>query len=165
MTALYDIAAEYRDAASKLADLDLDAQTVADTLEGLSGDLEVKAQNVAFFARNLEATAAAIKQAEADMAARRKSLEKRAEGLRQYIFTSMQVAGIEQIECPHFRMSIRDNPAAVEIYEPGLIPVEFMTKPEPPAPAHDKKAIADAIKAGREVAGAKLTQGKRLEIK
>lgn len=165
MTALYDIAAEYRDAAHKLADLDLDAQTVADTLEGLAGELEVKVQNVAFFARNLESTAAAIKQAEDNMAARRKSLEKRAEGLRQYIFTSMQVAGIEKIECPHFRMSIKSNPAAVEIYEPGLIPVEFMTKPEPPAPAPDKKAIADAIKAGREVAGAKLTQGKRLEIK
>ena len=69
MTALYEIAAEYRDAATKLAELDLDAQTVADTLEGLSGDLETKAQNVAFFVRNLEATAAAIKQAEADMAA------------------------------------------------------------------------------------------------
>lgn len=165
MTALYDIAAEYREAADKLADLDLDPQTVADTLEGLSGELEVKAQNVAFFARNLEATASAIKQAEADMAARRKSLEKRAEGLRQYIFTSMQVAGIEQIECPHFRLSIKKNPAAVDIYEPGLVPAEFMTTPVAPDPAPDKKAIADAIRAGREVAGAKLTQGARLEIK
>lgn len=165
MTALYNIAAEYRGAALKLADMDLDAQTIADTLEGLSGELEVKAQNVAFFARNLEATAAAIKQAEADMAARRKSLESRADGLRRYIFESMKVAGIEQIECPHFRMSIRNNPGAVDIFEPGLLPAEFMETPEPPPPTANKKAIAEAIKAGREVPGARMVKGQRLEIK
>lgn len=37
MTALYLIAAEYRNAAEQLANLDLDPQTVADTLEGMSG--------------------------------------------------------------------------------------------------------------------------------
>jgi len=165
MTALYNIAAEYRDAALKLADMDLDAQTIADTLEGLSGDMEVKAQNVAYFARNLEATAAAIKQAEAEMAARRKSLENRAEGLRQYIFTSMKVAGIQQIECPHFRLSIKNNPGSVDIYEPDLVPAEFMVQPDTPPPAANKKAIGEAIKAGREVPGARLTKGQRLEIK
>ena len=84
MTSLYDIAAEYRQTADKLADLDLDEQTIADTLEGMSGALEVKAQNVVMFARNLEATATAIKEAETAMAARRKAIENRAAGLRRY---------------------------------------------------------------------------------
>ena len=165
MTALYEIAAEYRDAATKLAELDLDAQTIADTLEGLSGDLETKAQNVAFFVRNLEATAAAIKQAEADMAARRKAMENRADSLKRYIFESMTVAGIEKIECPHFRLAIKNNPAAVEIFEPGLLPASFMRTPEPPPPAPDKTAIKEAMKAGQDVPGARLTSGQRLEIK
>jgi len=165
MTALYEIAAEYRDAATKLAELDLDAQTVADTLEGLSGDLETKAQNVAFFVRNLEATAAAIKQAEADMAARRKAMENRADGLKRYIFESMTVAGIEKIECPHFRLAIKNNPAAVDVFEPGLVPASFMRTPEPPPPALDKTAIKEALKAGQDVPGARLTSGQRLEIK
>jgi hypothetical protein len=165
MTALYEIAAEYRDAATKLAELDLDAQTIADTLEGLSGDLETKAQNVAFFVRNLEATAAAIKQAEADMAARRKAMENRADGLKRYIFESMTVAGIEKIECPHFRLAIKNNPAAVDVFEPGLVPASFMRTPEPPPPAPDKTAIKEALKAGQDVPGARLTSGRRLEIK
>lgn len=165
MTALYEIAAEYRDAATKLAELDLDAQTIADTLEGLSGDLETKAQNVAFFVRNLEATAAAIKQAEADMAARRKAMENRADGLKRYIFESMTVAGIEKIECPHFRLAIKNNPAAVDVFEPGLVPASFMRTPEPPPPALDKTAIKEALKAGQDVPGARLTSGQRLEIK
>lgn len=165
MTALYEIAAEYRDAANKLAELDLDAQTIADTLEGLSGDLETKAQNVAFFVRNLEATAAAIKQAEADMAARRKAMENRADSLKRYIFESMTVAGIEKIECPHFRLAIKNNPAAVDVFEPGLVPASFMRTPEPPPPAPDKTAIKEALKAGQDVPGARLTSGQRLEIK
>lgn len=165
MTALYEIAAEYRDAATKLAELDLDAQTIADTLEGLSGDLETKAQNVAFFVRNLEATAAAIKQAEADMAARRKAMENRADSLKRYIFESMTVAGIEKIECPHFRLAIKNNPAAVDVFEPGLVPASFMRTPEPPPPAPDKTAIKEALKAGQDVPGARLTSGQRLEIK
>jgi len=120
---------------------------------------------VAFFVRNLEATAAAIKQAEADMAARRKAMENRADGLKRYIFESMTVAGIEKIECPHFRLAIKNNPAAVEIFEPGLVPASFMRTPEPPPPAPDKTAIKEALKAGQDVPGARLTSGQRLEIK
>ena len=78
MTALYLLAEEYRAAAEKLADLDLDEQTVADTLESLAGSVEVKATNVAAFARNLEALADQIDEAERSMAARRKALTRRA---------------------------------------------------------------------------------------
>lgn len=165
MTALFDIAREYREAADKLADLDLPPEAIEDTLESLSGDLEAKAQNTAFVIRNLEASAAAIKEAEAQMAARRKAIENRAARVRDYLLANMMVAGIQKIECPYFRMSVRDNPPAVEIYEPGLIPAEYMRQPEPPPPSPDKTAIKEALRAGVDVPGCKLTIGKRLEIK
>ena len=85
MTALYELAHDYRNAADKLADLDLDPQTIEDTLESLSGDLEVKATNTAMLIRNLEASAAAIGDAEAQMAARRKALENRAKRIKDYV--------------------------------------------------------------------------------
>ena len=165
MTSLYDIAAEYRQTADKLADLDLDEQTIADTLEGMSGALEVKAQNVVMFARNLEATATAIKEAETAMAARRKAIEHRAAGLRRYALSAMQVAGVQSIECPYFKLSVRKNPPAVEVFDAAQIPAQFMRTPEPPPPAPDKKAITEAIKAGREVPGARLVSGERLEVR
>lgn len=165
MTSLYDIAAEYRQAADKLADLDLDEQTIADTLEGMSGALEVKAQNVVLFARNLEATAAAIKDAEAAMAARRKAMESRAASLRRYALSAMQVAGVQSIECPYFKLTVRKNPPAVEVFDAAQIPAQFMRTPEPPPPAPDKKAITEAIKAGQEVPGARLVSGERLEVR
>ena len=164
-TALYILANEYLSAAQQLADLDLDAQTVADTLEGLSGDLEVKATNVAMFARNLEATAEAIKGAEAQMALRRKAIENRAASVREYLKAQMERTGISEIASPHFKLAIRKNPAAVVIDAASQIPAEFMRQPEPPPPAPDKKAIAAAIKAGKEVPGAHTEQSTRLEIK
>lgn len=162
---LYEIATQYRADLDKLAELDLDDQTLTDTLDGMGGELEVKAQSVACFIRNLEATAAQIKEAEAQMAARRKALENRAGRIKDYLLASMMVAGVQKVECPLFRLSVRDNPAAVEVYEPELIPAEFMRQPEPPPPAPDKAAIKEAMKAGREVPGCRLTQGKRLEIR
>lgn len=165
MSQLFVLAQDYRAAADKLADLDLDEQTIADTLESLSGDLEAKATATAMVCRNMQALAVSIKDAEQAMAARRKALEARAERLTAYLLGSMQHAGIQKIECPHFTLAVRQNPAAVTINEPGLIPVEFMRQPEPPPPAPDKKAIGEAMKAGREVPGAHLSRGVRLEVK
>ena len=165
MTALYILADEYRAAAAALADLELDEQTVADTLEGLSGDLEVKATNVAMFARNLESTAAAIKAAEADMAERRKRIERRADGLRSYLMRCMDAAAITAIESPHFRLAIRANPAAVDVFDAAQIPADYWRQPAPPPPAPDKTLIKAALKDGFDVPGARLVHGQRLEIK
>lgn len=163
--ALYLLADEYLVNLRTLADLDLDEQTVTDTLEGLSGDLEVKATNVAAFARNLEASADAIKNAEAAMASRRRSIEKRAERMRAYLKDNMERVGILKIESPQFCLSIKKNPPAVHVEAPELVPAEFMKIQPPPPPMLDKKAVGDALKAGNDVPGCRLEQGTRLEIK
>jgi hypothetical protein len=162
---LYTVAAEHRQMVERLMDAQDDAQTIADTIEAESYPLEVKAQNVAYAVRNLEAAATAIKDAEKQMADRRKSIENRAMHVKEYLKTCMEVAGVKKIDCPHFALTIKNNPPSVDVFEPGLIPAEFMRQPEPPPPAIDKKAIAEAIKAGREVPGAMLAQGTRLDIR
>lgn len=165
LPALYVLADDYRAAAEKLADLDLPPDVVADTLESMAGDIQVKATNVAMFARNLESMAEQIKAAEAQMAERRKSIEKRAAGIREYLHGCMERSGITKIECPYFKIAIRDNPASVVIDDERAIPAEFMRQPEPPPPSPDKRAIAESIKAGRDVPGAHLTRTQRLDIR
>lgn len=162
---LYAISQEYRALVDHLMDTQTDEQAIADTLEAESYPLEVKAQNVAYAIKNLEATADAIYDAEKEMAERRKAIEKRAANLREYTKTCMEIAQVQKIECLHFALTIKKNPASVDIFEQALIPAKFMRQPEPPPPAPDKKAIAEAIKAGEEVPGAILTQGSRLDIK
>jgi hypothetical protein len=70
---LYEISAEFRAMVEHLTNCQDDAQAVADTIEAEAYPLQLKAQNVAYAIRNLEASAAAIKEAEQQMAERRKA--------------------------------------------------------------------------------------------
>lgn len=162
---LYEIVAQYRTDLAKLEELDLDEQTVADTLESLGGELEVKATNVAMFVRGLESTAAAIKDAESMMAARRKAIENRAKRVRQYLLDNMQAAGISKINHPMLALSIAKNPPSVDIFDEAQIPDAYRTDPPPPPRVPDKALIKQAISDGFDVPGARIVQGVSLRIK
>ena len=164
-TSLYDLAAEYQAASDKLHDSELDDQTIADTLEGMAGAIEVKAQNVAFVIRNTEAMAEQIKQAEEAMQKRRKAMENHAARLRAYLLANMQTTGITKIEgCAYFNISLRNNPESVVIDAESQLPEQFM-RVVPATYSPDKTAIKEAIKAGQEVPGAHLTRTQSLSIK
>ena len=162
--ALYEIAREFRADADKLADLDLDPQTLIDTIEGMSGDLETKVQNTLFVARNLEVTAEAIRYAAATMEGRAKAIENRAIELRRRVLEAMKFTGIHKIEGPYFKLTIQNNTPAVDVFELGMIPAKFMTKPKTPDPVPDKRAIAIEFKAGKDVPGCRMTAGQRLVV-
>ncbi len=164
MTALFMIAAEYRDAATKLADLDLPPEVVADTLDSLSGDLEVKAQCVAHMVRKFESDALAIKQWAQTATDRAKAAQARADSLRAYLSEALASCGIQRVEGPGIALSWRKS-TEVKIDEPGLIPAEYMRQPDPPPPAPDKRLIGDAIKAGKDVPGAHIATRSNLQIK
>lgn len=170
MTALtlFQIAAEYRHITDVLMDSGADEQTLTDTLEGEAWPLELKAQNYGFVIRNLEATAANIKDAEKQMKARREAIEKRAAALLERLKTGLEIAGVSKLECPHFALTIKKNPPSVDVWDERQIPAQYLRTPEPPpppVPTPDKAAIKEAIKAGIDVPGAQVVQGTRLEIK
>ncbi len=162
---LYELAAEFRATADQLADMDLPAEAVADTLESISLPLEQKAGQVAAFIRNLEATAEQIKSAEKQMADRRRSMENRAQQVRDYLLRNMVACGMTKIEHPMFRINVRACPEAVVIDDERQIPVDYMRQPDQPPPAPDKALIKQAIKDGYEVPGAHLSRSQRVEIK
>lgn len=168
MTALYSLAGQYRQLAERLADLDLDLATIADTIEasGLVDDLQTKAQGVLMIAQGAEMHNAAIDAEIARLQALKAHRAKTAQGLRDYLLDNMQLAGIEKIECPLFKISIRKNPPAVEVLDQSAIPQEFMVTPEPKPvfAAPDKAAIKRLLVAGHIVPGVQLTQSVRLVI-
>lgn len=165
MTALYVLAQEYREAAIKLADLDIDAETIKDTLDSMSGELEVKASATAAVIRNMQCLAAQIKEAEVQMTVRRKAIESRAASLSAYLMANMQHAGIHKFDTPHFSIAVRTNPKSVAIDDEHMIPAEFMRQKPPPSPEPDKNAIKEALQKGIDVQGARIVQSHRLDIK
>lgn len=163
---LYELSAAYRELAEKLADADLDAQTIADTIEasGLVDDIATKLQGIEMVARSAEMHEAAIDAEIKRLGALKKHRAAVAKGLRDYALVNMQGLGITKIECPLFTVSLRNNPPSVDVYEPGLIPSDWMRQPEPPPPEPDKKRMLEALKAGQEIPGVKLKQTQRIAI-
>lgn len=162
---LYELSSTYLEALDTLTDpeADLPIEVVNDTLEALGDEMENKAINVTKFLRNMEATAQAIKSAEAEMARRRKSLETRVTWMKSYLKGSMEHTGITKIECPFFKIAIQNNPVSVNILNEKSIPDEY--KAQVISWKIDKTAIKNAIKGGKNVPGATLVNGTRLAIK
>ena len=162
---LYELSSTYLKALDDLTDpeLDLPLEVVNDTLEALGDEMETKAINVTKFMRNMEATANAIKEAETQMAKRRKALENRIKWMKDYLKGSMEHTGITKIECPYFKLSIQKNPTSVSITNEESIPSQF--KEQVISWKIDKTAIKNAIKSGETIPGAELLNGTRLAIR
>jgi len=164
--ALYQLTDQYQALMHQLDGLDLDAQTIADTIEasGLTDSIQDKAQGVEMVARAATQYVPAIDAEIARLQALKASRERVAQGLRDYLKRNMEAMGIDKIECPFFKITIAKNPAAVDIFDPLSLPAVYMVVPEPKPAMPDKKAIAAAIKAGQEVPGARMIQGTRLKV-
>lgn len=172
---LYEIAAEFQQAAVALSDMEIDEAALNDTLESLAFPLEQKALNVIRFTHNLEAIVAGAKEAEARIATRRKAYETRIERLKKYVEACMRIAGVKKIEHPEMVMLLKRRKARVVIDVRDMLPAVFWRFPDPPPPEPDKNAIYDTLKAWQEkpeaergecpVPGAHLEDFDSLEIK
>lgn len=162
---LYHMTEEYRQALQELSDADLPEDVVRDTLEALGGELIKKGEAVAAFALNLGAEIDAIKAVEKRISDRRKALEKRADNMREYLRTNMEKAGISEIKAldGSFTAKLGKGRPSVVIDDEDALPddSEFVRWTKAP----NKTAIADAIKAGKEVPGAHLETKPSLTIK
>lgn len=169
LPALYTLASQYRELEALIgSDEPLDDATleaIGNTLEGLEGEIEVKATNVSAFALNLEAYAKVAKDAAKALSERAKRIERRAEALKAYVLTHMQACGLTKIEGPEFTVAVRKNPPSVEISGSADLGDEWLVFPPAPPPSPDKRKIAEALKAGQQIAGCALSSSVRLDIR
>lgn len=163
--ALYELVGQWK-RLEALADGDeLPAEVIRDTLDGLTGEIEEKATNVQLFIENLLVAAESIENRAAEMSIRAKRLEKRAESLRQYMLLNLQVCGVTKIDSPWFTIRVQDSPPRVVIDAETQIPAEYWKQPPLPPQVIDRAAIAEDIKAGKEVPGAHSERGQHVVVK
>jgi hypothetical protein len=162
MTALYQLVSQYR----QLQEIDAEEipeEVLRDTLEALTGELEVKATNVAMFCENLETFAGNCKEAAKRMNDRAAKIQRKADQVRAYLKQMLEAAEITKIEAPEFTLAIKKNPPALVIADGTKLPhkyVEVVTSLK--TKTNDIKA---ALKAGEVIEGCRLEQGTRLEIR
>lgn len=163
---LYQLSAEYDQLLHKLADLDLDAQTIQDTIEstGLMESIGERAQSRMFVARTFRARADTIDAEIKRLTKLKRHCQAVAERVEDSTLELLQRSSISKAEGPLMVVKVQNNPPAVDVFEPGLLPAEYLRQPEPPAPVPDKDVIKAALKAGFDVPGARLTQSCRLAV-
>ena len=158
---LYEIAKDYKDALEELTDTEDEA--VVDTLEGLKGTLETKSENIIKYTQNLNGTINAMKEAEKNMAERRKKLEKKILGIKKYVKNVMEENQINKIETVNFDLTIRKNPPKAVIENEEMISKDYIDTQTIEKVNVNK--IKEELKKGTAVQGARLIQETRLDIK
>lgn len=140
-------------------------QAMYDTLDGLEGEITLKAKSVAGYVLSVEAMAEMAMDASKRLCERAKRIQRRADAMRQYLHHHMEAVGITKIDGPEFTLSIRKNPPSVQIVNQDEIPQEFWVQPPAPPPSLDKRGIASRLKLGTVVPGCELAHSTRLDIK
>ena len=164
---LYEISTQYLATAQQLAELDIDEQTLSETLEAEAWPVEEKVRAVSAVILNLQAEADMVKGTADRIAKRAKALQSRAEALHDYLLINMQRTGITEIKALDgtFKAKIyRERDASVVIDSENLIPADYMRE-IPARYEPDKVLIKKAINDGYEVPGAHIVKKDRLEIK
>lgn len=135
--------------------VDIDDETLADTLEGLSSLPEALAAVVRSYLDDLSLAAALGMRIE-DMQERLARFEARAEKKRALVTQVMERAEFKKLQEPDFTVSLRAVPPGLLVSDEGQIP-EGYWKPQPPK--LDKKGLLASLNAGQVIPGAALGNG------
>jgi hypothetical protein len=160
---LYKIRNEIIDALDEATDPETGEITASDAFEKLDAlqmAFEEKAENTACYIKNLDAEAKAIREEEKALAARRRSLENRAERCKSYLQFCLNG---EKFSTPRCAVSYKRS-TSVLVDENRLfdIPEEFLRYKEPEVKKND---VRDALKAGQDVPGCSLVESVSMIIK
>lgn len=130
-------------------------------LNDLNIERKTKLENIALYIKNLESEAAAIKQEEQRLRARRAAKEAKVEKLKNYISNSMLAFNEQRFETARVAMSFRTS-KCVDV-DMQVLDMQYVRQKVEYAP--DKQAIKEAMESGIEVAGAWFKENKNLQIK
>lgn len=153
---LYQIADAYR----KIEEMD--DEGLIPYLEAIEGQMENKVDQIVKFRQELTATASAIDTEVQRLLDMKKSRERLAERLKEYISTAMIAHDIEKIDTGLFKISFL-NSESLQVVDEASIPEEYIiTKVTKQV---DKMSLKKAIKGGQEIPGAIIERRKNIQIK
>ena len=152
MANLYEITQDYLQILSMMEDPELDPQTLADTMEAVEGELEIKAENYAKVMKNLEADVAGIKAEIERLSERKKTIENNIKNMKSALQMAMETTGKTKFKTELFSFGIRKNAPSVIMDEPYIenIPERFLKYSEPTI---NRSAIKEAIQNGEDLEG------------
>jgi Siphovirus Gp157 len=145
----------YRTLRDRIRDQDpqIDEQTLADTVEGLT-DLHEIVTAIIRSALSDEALATALKCRIGDMQGRLDRLQDRASKRRQIAKDVMVELDLKKLNAPDFTASIREGTPALMVIDEEAVPKIYW---EPSEPRLRRQVLTSDLKQGEEIAGVTLS--------
>lgn len=165
MATLYELTSEYMQLLEIAEDPDTDVQVLLDTMEGVSGEIEEKADGYAKVMKELEGEELKIKNEVDRLNVRRLAISNNIRAMKLRLQESMKLTGKTKFKTDLFSFNVQKNPPSVVIDEQYVenLPQEYLIPQEPKI---DKTKIKEDLKAGKDLTGiAHLEQGESLRIR
>lgn len=139
-TTLYELTEQFQALQDMAYDPEVDEQTLKDTMEGLWGEIEDKADGYAKIIFGINADIEKLQEEERRLKARRQSLENRAKWLKDNLESNMREMGKTKFKTALFSFNIQKNGGLEPLVITGLIddiPGKYLI-PQPPKPDSEK---------------------------
>lgn len=168
MATLYELTGQWLELYDMADDPEINPDVWFDTIEGIEGEIEVKAEGYAKLIRQLEADQAALDTEAARLKDKSKTIENKIKRLKDYFKQSMEATGKTKIQAGIFTFAVQKNGGKTPIeYAPDMVvgdlPLEYLTFP---APTINSEAVRQALDEGKELEWAHYGErGTHLKIK
>lgn len=160
MSTLYELTNDYT-ALLEMAE-DADEQALRDTLEGIEGAIEDKADGYAKVLRELDKDSAGLDAEIQRLQAKKTAIANAAKRIRNNLQDAMIATGKTKFKTSLFSFGIQKNPPSVVIDDDQEVPIDYLIVADPKP---DKKRMLAELKAGKELPFARLKQTESLRIR
>lgn len=167
MSSLYELNGQLLELQSMLSDSSIEPDVLADTLEAVEGDYEIKIESYCKVIKNLEGDVDALKAEAQRLTDKRKVLESNIDKLKKAMYDSLKLVGKTKIKGTLFTVAIQKNGGK----EPVIMSSDAKTEDLPDdlviyTEKPNLDAIRDLLQAGKTVDGFSLGErGESLRIK
>ena len=127
---IYELTAQLNELQALAGDPDVDPQILADTMEAVQGDFDVKVEGYCKVIKNLEYTITGIKEEVDRLNAKRKSVENTIERMKETMFNSMKAAGLKKAGGDIFTVSVQKKGGVLPLImdvDDDAVPDEYCT--------------------------------------
>ena len=104
---LYELSEKYQKLQYLIEEGEISEEAISDTLEGLEGELKIKADGMACMVKNLEYEAEMIKNEAKNQLIRAEIKLRKAKKIKEYLKKELEVCDIAKIETPRNKIQIK----------------------------------------------------------
>lgn len=164
MRTLYDLGDAFNGVMDMMLDETMDLTVLEACLQSIEADIAVKCENGIGLIRSLENLRDGMKTEAQRLTERQRVIDNRIHSIKEWYQRNLDAMGKSKVETLRGTMAVQNNPPALKVTDEDQIPLCYLDL----IPARyevNKDAVKNALKAGEEVPGAHLEQGRSLRIR